>query len=305
VTFNDDVIDIPSKNLKIRVTQRWPFGVLCIMNDKVEYLIDLSPQINIIDYITKFLDDKSSFSMKVWIKSNNKDIFSGMNIRIDSDATVTELIEIIRNHYNRIKHDIRSLNYNNRIYSCRGDYENKKIWDIITDSSQGIYVNFLDIMSEDELINYMKDPDHVTTHLSETKIVSTVETGPMIDIVYYHLNLYIDNIKYILQNVFEKDGVCVKFINNGDNPVIFYIESYLNKFADKLKSIEEFKEIENLPDHLLSTIGFSIEKSNNLYFTIMLALFGDIVYSVYYPSDFVLNETVHKLYKEYLEDAHS
>ena len=69
-----------------------------------------------------------------------------------------------------------------------------------------------------------------------------------------------------------------------------------------VKFIEEFKDIEDLPNHLLEIMGNIVLPSNNLYFTIMLILFGGIDTP---PTTFTPDENVIELYNEYLDEIRS
>ena len=304
VTFNDGVVSIPSKELTFKLPEKYPLGtsrILSIKYGKLIYMLNvqLSPYTKLIDCINNLINTKSNYYSILINMSLFKDgEITNKYINIDSKMTVKMFVDS-----NQTKeYMVNTIKFNNKtIFSNMINYKNKKMWDIIDDDSLNLFVSLFKVMSEDELITFMQNPLHVTTHLSESKIVSTIETG-FIDIVASHLRLYIHNIESILQNVFKKDGVHVKFINTNVNPVIFYIESYLNKFTDKLKFIEEFKDIEDLPNHLLEIMGNIVLPSNNLYFTIMLILFGGIDTP---PTTFTPDENVIELYNEYLDEIRS
>jgi len=306
VVYNENIIEIPSKNIRVTISNKFPFGNLNITFNNISYIANWhTVGSHIVDHINKMLDgDKTGFKM-IMSLGIFKDGKSYMKTIVRDDIctmTINQFAEILQDSYDNTTQYISALYFdNNIIYSPTNYYENKTMCDIITSSSLNIIVNIEELLSEDNLINFMKDTENVTTNLSRYKIVSTPETaGNAPSIVYYHLNLYRDNIEYILRNVFGQDGVCVKYSNSKFNPVIFYIDEYLNKFADKLKRLEEFKDIENLPDYLLTQLGYSIQPDNNLYYTLMLILFGDIDRVEMYPSDFIPDKTVLELYREYL-----
>jgi len=304
VTFNDGVISIPSKELIFKLPKKYPLGtnrILYIKYGKLIYMSNelLSPYVRLIDCINNLINTKSNhYSILINMSIFKDGKITNKQINIDSKMTVKMFVD----SHQTEEYRVNTVKFGDKtIFSNTINYQNKNMWDIIDDDSLNLFMSLFKVMSEDELIIFMQNPLHVTTHLSESKIVSTIETA-YIDIVASHLRLYIHNIKSILQSVFKKDGVCVKFINTNVNPVIFYIESYLNKFADKLKFIEEFKDIEDLPNHLLEIMGNIVLSSNNLYFTIMLILFGGINTP---PTNFIPNEKVIALYNEYLDEIKS
>ena len=313
VTYEKNIINIPSNNIKVTIQDKFPFGDVTITFNDISYVANWSPiGYNIVYHIGKIIDgDKNDFKMIISLLFfMNGKIEKKSSIALDNvnEVTVDKFVnEILQEHYDKTTHYISHLRFGNNgdvIYSPTEYYKNKKICDIITSSFLDIFVDVAILLSEDDLINFMNKTRNLTTNLSPHKIVSTPETtGVSSSIIRYHLNLYKNNVKHILKNVFGQDGVCIKYSYSKFNPVIFYVYSYLNKFADKLKRLKKFKDIENLPDYILIQLGNIIRPNNNLLYTLMLILFGDIDNIKTTQPNFIPDPNVLELYTEYLEET--
>jgi hypothetical protein len=142
----------------------------------------------------------------------------------------------------------------------------------------------------------------VTLNLSNKKIVSTPNSGQAPGIIRIHLAVYKDSLDTILESVFKMTGVMVKY-GSSINMVVFYLDTYLNIFSAELrKTIKEFEDIENLPDFLLTKLSEILIPSNEPYFSIMLALFGNISGEAPHPImplGYTPDDRVMTAYKEY------
>ena len=311
VTYNENIINIPSKNMQLTIPRSFPFGkdMRITVND-ISYIAKWAPigftMIGYIDQIIK--GDTSGLRMIVDLSLLIDGKIMRHLIALDNihTMTVNQFTDYIqKNILDDPTHYISRVRFNgNVIYSPMREHVNKKICDFITSSFKQVHVTAYELLSESNLINYMRNATNLTTTLSRQKIVSTPETtGSSFSIIQDHLNLYKDNIKYIMQSVFGQDGVCVKYSDSPFNPVIFYIDEYLKKFADKLKQLEEFRDIENLPDYLLAQLGSFIKREDNLLHTVMLILFGGVQSGEMSRSNFTPDKNVLELYNEYLEDV--
>jgi hypothetical protein len=289
VDYADNTITVPSIGIKIILTDTFPFSSPIFYDGDAQYImVNFPPCINLDELIPAFLEKRDTLfrvntglktSTPLFIRSLRFFIHGGLaeytDVKIRDDMTVDDFVEYLKMYYDPSVSDIYTMraDESHNFYSALCPYENKQMGSTVRNKCC-INVVVHDRICEQALVDLMKK--HVTLNLSVHKIVSTPDSGHCPSIIRFHLGVYKDNIDNILENVFGMKGVCVKY-GSRINMVVFYLDTYLNIFAVELENrIPELKNVENLPDMLLTKLSEILTPKDEPYFSIMLALFGNI-----------------------------
>lgn len=317
-------IEIPSKKIKISIIgiSRYPFVQKLILTlDLMSYYTDKwSPMTKMDTFIEDAIkNDIEKYQLKIpiyttVILSSDGD-FKRDHVFISQSDKITDFIEkiFIRFKLDKGKHFINQINWeDDSIFYFFKNNENKKIVDILPkDKLPRFKVKLSTVLPRDFLIEKIKDEyvgprfiiDENKNTISKSKIVSTFETIAGLGTIADNMYLNKDYIETNLFDIFRTTEVKLRFNDNGLNPVVFYIEPYLNEFAEKLKAIHYFDTIENIPEYLLNIVTRHIEEEDNFNFTLIILLFGDREHGRNMYPDFKLNEDIMKVYDEYINNT--
>lgn len=320
-------IEIPSKKIKInikgRLQSKYPFvSRFTLMVNSISYYTEKwSPMIKMDTFIEDVIknDIEKYSALKILIFTivipSNGDVKRGYVLISQSDK-ITDFIEKIFTEFKldkgtRFISEIKWEEDDSMFYFFK-DNENKKIVDMLPKNKWPRFkVKLSEVLSRDYLIEKIKEEyvgprfiiDENKNTISKSKIVSTFETIAGLGTIADNMYLNKDYIETNLFDIFRTTEVKLRFNDNGLNPVVFYIESYLNEFAEKLKTIHYFDTIENIPEYLLNIITKHIEKEDNFNFTLIILLFGDREDGRNMYPDFKLNEDIMKVYDEYINNT--
>jgi hypothetical protein len=318
-------IEIPSKQLKItiniQINANYPFiKTLTLKLNNIPYYTNNWPVFRPMD---KFIEDviKNDFekyddlTIPIFIQI----LITGKMIFISQSDTFSDIIKkiFIKFQLNSDTHFISHIKFKKDasiFYMLFYKNKNKKVWDILPKNKELSFdVMLQKFLDADILIKVMKDDyyghsfiiDNNT--LSKSKIVSTFDTVHNLIELVCNLYLHKDNLEYMLFTAFRTKEVKLLFNDEGGtNPAVFYISSYLDEFAEKLKIIPYFNKIQNISEYLLSIITKKtpVKEEDNFNFTLMILLFGDISQNQRnYYKHFILNEDIMKVYDKYISNT--
>lgn len=312
MTYNEQCarIEIPSLKLSITLPHTFPWkspffethGVTYVV-PKFKALTRIAPLIPTFHATknTKFVVYTQCVTVSLHFLTNGKMRYID-NVFIDTcNMTIKDFVNgQLRNYFDTSTSNVYTVStQQNIIYSAIFDCDNKKLCDMDL-NNRILTVSTYYMLSIDDLVDYMVSS--VTLNLSDKKIVSTPNSGQAPGIIRIHLTAYKDDLDAILKRVFKMTGVMAKY-GSFINMVVFYLETHLNIFSAELrKTIKEFEDVENLPDLLLTKLSEILIPSNEPYFSIMLALFGNISGEAPHPImpiGYTPDDRVMKAYKEY------
>ena len=314
-TESDSIIRIPSIDIEIAMSECFPFSSPIISTGGTRYVMpNYRPCFKLGDLLPTFLKhrdtefvvypasvEKNPLTLRRIYFITNGVLTEFPDVKIAPDTTIDEFVDYLKIYYDPAINDIYKINVVNSraIYSALHPYANKQMHDLVHDGCS-INVTLHYRLCEQRLVDLMKKS--VTLNLSASKIVSTPNSGQCPGIIRFHLELYKDNLDTILEHVFNMKGVCVKYGSNV-NLVVFYLDTHLNIFTAELKNtIPEFRDVEDLPDMLLTKLSDILTIKDEPYYSIMLALFGNIsgdAPAPIIPTGYVPDERVMKAYRVY------
>lgn len=312
---SDATIRIASIGVEIVMTNTFPFSSPIISNGGVRYVMKhFSPCFPLVELVPTFLKNRdtvfavynpSEATPQIAIRCIrfiiNGEFSEFADVKIAHNMTVNEFVDYLKIYYDPSVNDIYRICVTNSsyFYSVLQPYTNKQMCDVVHDDCC-INVTIHIRLCEQRLVDLMKKS--VTLNLSAGKMVSTPDSGQCPGIIRFHLELYKDNLDTILEHVFNMKGVCVKY-GSYVNLVVFYLDTHLNIFATELKhTIPEFEDIEDLPDVLLTKLSDILTVKDEPYYSIMLAMFGNIsgdAPAPIMPTGYVPDDRVAKAYKVY------
>lgn len=312
-------IEIPSKKIKITIQGLYPF--IHKLTLKLNGITYYTENWNVMTNMGKFIKDvinndvEKYSNLVIPILIAVPTIGKSEHVFILQSDNITDLIDkiFIKFTLDKNKNFVSHIKWeDNKLFYFFKNNANEKILDILPKNKELRFkVQLSKFLTRDFLIETMKDKsegpsfiiDENKNTISKSKIVSTFETSDLLDSIAYNIYLNKDYIESDLLDIFRTKEVKLIFNDIGVNPVVFYIKSYLDEFAEKLKTIPYFDKIENISEYLLQIITQHIKQEDNFNFTLIILLFGDNEPGRNMYPDFKLNEDIMKVYDEYINNT--
>ena len=189
-----------------------------------------------------------------------------------------------------------------KLYWFKDKLARPSIWQqIVASNTNEVTAHVWPFVTQDRIYNEMTVGDSkpafrvVGDTLSKTKLVSTFETMSGMSALAQNMYL-IQDLDALLLKVFKTTHVKAMFNDPDDelskNPVVFYVEPYVNELAAKLGVT---------PQELLSVASKTVSQDDTPKFTLIMLLFGDFEENVF--RDFVPDEKIMEVYKAYLANS--